>query len=414
MKLPMHSILIQRRAVFGVGFVSALLALGWAGQLAAAPPVVSNIRASQRVGTQLVDITYDVRDSDSGSVTVYVSISADAGATYGVQAATLTGHVGAGVGVGVDRHIVWNAGVDWGGQFSTQCKVRITADDGSGPPAPAGMVLIPFGPFQMGDNFFEQGNDVLPVHTVFVSAFFMDKYEVNKELWLDVYTWAIGHGYSFGNGGSYLTSNHPVQTISWYDAAKWCNARSEKGGLAPAYFTDAGQTEVYRTGTLNLTNACVKWSVNGYRLPTEAEWEKAARGGVSGRRYPWGNTANGSHANYSGSGDPFESNSPGTTPVGYYNGSQTPAGVDMANGYGLYDMAGNVWEWCWDWYDSVWYGQLGATANDSRGPVGTGNYRVLRGGAWNGSTDYLRCAQRSVNSPSYAVSSFGFRCVRGL
>ena len=111
-----------------------MLALGLhCAHLAAAPPVVSNIRASQRGGTQLIDIYYNLSDPDSGSATVYVSVSADAGATYNLPVATLTGNFGPGVSVGVDRHIVWNAGVDWGGQFSTQCKVRITADDGSGP-----------------------------------------------------------------------------------------------------------------------------------------------------------------------------------------------------------------------------------------------------------------------------------------
>ena len=413
MKTSMHFIPTRRRTHFGLSLVSALLALCGAGQLAAAPPVVSNIRASQRGGTQLIDIYYNLSDPDSGSATVYVSISADAGATYNLPVATLTGNYGPGVAVGVDRHIVWNAGVDWGGQFSTQCKVRITADDGSGPPAPAGMLLIPFGPFQMGDNFFEIGNDTLPVHTVFVSAFFMDKFEVNRELWLDVYSWAIGHGYSL-SGGSALTSNHPIQTITWYDAVKWCNARSEKGGLAPVYFTDASQTTVYRTGNLNLTNAAVKWTANGYRLPTEAEWEKAARGGVAGRRYPWGNTVSGSNANYSPSGDPFESSNPQTTPVGYYNGGQTPAGVDMANGYGLYDMAGNIWEWCWDYYDGTYYGQAGATTTDTRGPTIVGGNRVLRGGAWNDTTTYMRCAQRDSYTPTTANYNIGFRCVRGL
>jgi len=139
--------------------------------------------------------------------------------------------------------------------------------------------------------------------------------------------------------------------VSWYDCLKWCNARAERDGLTPAYYTSGTQDAIYRTGSLDLSNACVNWDAAGYRLPTEAEWEKAARGGLVGHHYPWqsyggtcSNHIDGSRANYWNSGDPYG----GTTPVGYYNGNQTPAGIDMANGYGLYDIVGNAYEWCWD------------------------------------------------------------------
>jgi len=208
--------------------------------------VVSNIRASQRAGTHLIDLYYNVADADGNSpLTVYVAVSDNAGVSYNVPVFTLTGAVGPGVTLGNDRHIVWNAGTDWPGRFSSQCRVRITADDGTAPPAPAGMAYIPAGPFQMGDTFVELAN-AMPVHGVYVSAFFMDKFDVTREQWLDVYTWAIGNGYSFGNGGTYSGNNHPVQTVNWYDAVKWCNARSEKEGLTPCYYTDATQTTVYR------------------------------------------------------------------------------------------------------------------------------------------------------------------------
>ena len=123
-------------------------------------------------------------------------------------------------------------------------------------------------------------------------------------------------------------------------------------GLNPVYYRDSQQTNVYRSGILPPEQLVLDLGGNGYRLPTEAEWEKAARGGVAKCNYPWGNSIDGSKANYQGSGDPFDD---GTTPVGYYNGNQVFRGQrrmdDMQNGFGLYDMAGNVYEWCWDWYD---------------------------------------------------------------
>ena len=273
----------------------------------------------------------------------------------------------------------------------------------------------------MGDNFNEIGIDTLPVHNVYVSGFFLDKFEVTKEIWQAVQVWSTTHGYSLPVG-VYKANGHPVVDVSWFTAVIWCNARSEKEGLTPCYYTDGAQTLVYRTGSPTLDNTMVKRSANGYRLPTESEWEKAARGGALGYRYPWGNTIAGSQANYTGSGDIFEgTGSPNTTPVGYYNGNQTPAGVDMPNGFGLYDIAGNVWEWCWDSYGSTYYGD--ATANDDpRGPS-PGTNRILRGGTWIYDTDLLRCALRKASSsgnayylasgtPIYKV--IGLRCARGL
>jgi len=362
----------------------------------AAPPVVSNVRASQRAGTHYVDIYYNVSSANS-PLTVYAAISADGGMTWNVPVFTVQGAVGSGVTPGNDRHIQWNAGTDWPGQFNDSCRVRITADDGTAPPAPAGMVYIPGGAFLMGDAFNEGGTTELPRHSVYVSSLFMDKFDVTREQWLEVYTWATANGYQFGYGGSSYGANHPVQTVSWYDAVKWCNARSEKAGLMPCYYTTAGQTIVYRTNQVDLSNSCVNWTASGFRLPTEAEWEKAARGGLAGLRYPWGNSISCTNANY------YNCAGNTTTPVGSY----------APNGYGLYDMAGNVWQWCWDWYDGNWYGNYQATMDDSRGPA-SGSYRLLRGGYWVVDAYYLRCAYRIGYSPSFANVNFGFRCVRGL
>jgi hypothetical protein len=154
---------------------------------------------------------------------------------------------------------------------------------------PDGMALIPAGSFTMGNCMDPSDgySDELPLHTVYVSAFYMDKYPVTKSLWDTVKAWNGGNGYIYDLAGSGKASTHPVQAIDWYDCVKWCNARSQKEGLTPAYYTDSGLAVVYKTGRVA---PYVKWTANGYRLPTEAEWEKAARGGASGQRFPWGNT----------------------------------------------------------------------------------------------------------------------------
>ncbi|MGA1529420.1 MAG: formylglycine-generating enzyme family protein [Kiritimatiellia bacterium] len=282
------------------------------------------------------------------------------------------------------------------------------------PPAPAGMSLIPAGEFVMGDTFGEGGSDELPLHTNTISAFYMDKYEVTKALWEEVKAFTGSYGYTYSNTGLGKATNHPVHTVNWFDVVKWCNARSQRDGLAPVYYTDAGFTTVYKTGEIA---PFANWSANGYRLPTEAEWEKAARGGLAAQRFPWGDTISHSNANYyaylsgySYDVNPTEGyhpifnigNQPYTSPVGYF----------APNGYGLYDMSGNVWEWCWDWYSSSYYSSSPST--DPRGPS-SGSYRVLRGGSWIVTAYVTRVAIRDYyylpDVESYAI---GFRCARGL
>jgi formylglycine-generating enzyme required for sulfatase activity len=270
---------------------------------------------------------------------------------------------------------------------------------------------IPAGSFTMGDSL--DGISDAPRRTVALDAYYIGKYEVTKVEWDEVRTWALSNGYTDLAAGSGKASNHPVQTISWYDMVKWCNARSQKEGLSPVYYINNAHTTVYKTGNVDVTNAQVKWSANGYRLPTEAEWEKAARGGLSGKRFPWGNTISHSRANYYATSDyKYDLTGNSYHHPSYKTGSEpytSPVGAFAANGYGLYDMAGNVFEWCWDWH--VKYSSGSQT--NPRGAT-SGTRRVFRGGSWDSGADDGRVALRDHEPPGNTDDEFGFRVARSL
>ena len=241
-----------------------------------------------------------------------------------------------------------------------------------------GMVWVPGGSFQMGSAGGE--SDEQPVHTVTLSGFYIGKYEVTQ----------AQYSAAMGTNPSYLAGNNlPVEMVSWFDAVVFCNRLSEMESLSPAY-TVSGSGDT-RTVTWNQ-------SANGYRLPTEAEWEYAARGG------------NGSPGNYIYAGSNTAND------VAWYadNSGSTPhaVGTKAANGLGIYDMSGNVWEWCWDWYGSYPSG----SQTDPAGAA-SGSARVARGGCWHDYVGSVRSTYRDINSPnppSFRHRVHGFRLVRRL
>jgi formylglycine-generating enzyme required for sulfatase activity len=285
---------------------------------------------------------------------------------------------------------------------------------------PSGMALIPAGAFTMGDSL-DGETDAIPTVSVTVSAFYMDVTPVTYIQWQSVYIWATNNGYGFDFPGSGKAAYHPAQTMDWYDAVIWCNARSQLAGLTPVYYTDAGFMQVYSNGEVDAVYA--NWSASGYRLPTEAEWEKAARGGLSGQRFPWGNTISESQANYYGVTSIYNYDlGPDGYNAAFYTGEGTepftsPVGSFPANGYGLYDMAGNIGEWCWDWYDYNLSsaGSPYAGGTDPRGPASSPyGARIMRGDPWADYPYYLRCAYRNYYYPGSGNYYTGFRCVKGL
>ena len=239
----------------------------------------------------------------------------------------------------------------------------------------AKMVLIPAGSFEMGDHL-DGMKRAQPVHKVELDAFYIDIYEVTvgqyKQFLLETEhqqpSWNWIKKYS-------PTDDHPMINVTWHDAV-----------------------------------AYTEWA--GKQLPTEAQWEYAARGGLAGKRYPWGNKkADGSLCNFADKNAPHDFFGIDRIADDGYRYT-APVGSYPANGYGLYDIAGNVWEWCSDWYDENYYSDL--PVQNPQGPdLSPINLRVLRGGSWGNNTPYLRVADRIYYAPNARHAYRGFRCVSG-
>jgi len=245
--------------------------------------------------------------------------------------------------------------------------------------APANFVRVEGGTFQMGSSV---NSNEQPIRSVTLKSFNIGKYEVTQKEWFEVMgTTMRQQQATAGGSGQYGEGdNHPMYYVSWLEAIEYCNRRSVKEGLTPAY-----------SGSGN--NISCNWSANGYRLPTEAEWEYAAKGGNKDPMV----------YEYSGS------NSVGT--VAWYDGNSgsrtQPVGTKAANSLGIHDMSGNVYEWCWDWY-----GTYPSGAQSDPTGASSGSNRVIRGGSWLISAAYARSALRNHYTPTNRSYHVGFRLVR--
>ncbi len=257
----------------------------------------------------------------------------------------------------------------------------------------SGMVFVEGGSFTMGRTKGSGDRNELPKHKVTLDSFYMGKYEVTQSEWQAIM--GSNPASRFGVGDDY-----PVYNVSWYAVLKYCNLRSMAEGLTPVY-TISGSTDPANWGNIPTTdneiwNAVIcNWNANGYRMPTEAEWEFAARG-----------TTNKPDYLYSGSND--------VNAVAWYDGNNLPSGskpvgTKAPNSLGLYDMSGNVWEWCWDRY-----GSYSSSSNSNPTGPASGSYRVIRGGNWYISANVCRVANRYSYYPNFSSDYFGFRLCRAV
>jgi len=237
-------------------------------------------------------------------------------------------------------------------------------------------IKIGEGNFNMGSPTSEAERDSKEfLHQVKLSAFYISKCPVTQKEYEQI---------TKENPSNFKGENFPVENVNWFDAINYCNARSIKEGFEPVY---------------TIKGEIVKWNwlKVGYRLPTEAEWEYACRAGTT-TVFNTGNTISTDQANYDGR-YPYDNNSKGT-----YRERTTPVGNFKPNAWGLYDMHGNVWEWCWDWF-----GAYDTRISDNPMGAGTGTNRIIRGGSWGGGAQYMRSANRCGNDPHNKDSYLGFR-----
>jgi len=276
-----------------------------------------------------------------------------------------------------------NPDVQWVVNMRTAAWSRFGVDS-------SGMVLVPGGTNAGADP---DGG----AYSLNVDSFSMDRNEVTKELWDEVRAWGLNNGYTDLPAGGGKGPTHPVHSVSWPDVLKWCNARSQREGRLPTYRVN-GTSQIYTEGDLPLVGIhTFDLGVNfGYRLPTVEQWRYAAMGGVSSRRFPWGDSDLIQHAraNYwSSATDAYDTSLTRGYHPAFNDGVApytSPTGWFLANGYGLFDMAGNVSEWCWD---------------------ASGGNRYAMGGNFGSSASSARIHSYGLFSVFHSGDSVGFRTV---
>ncbi len=345
------------------------------------PPAITNVRASQREGTKLVDIYYDAADADGDLLKVRIEISDNDGAKYSVPAFTLTGDIGEGVAPGTGKHIVWDAGTDWDGEYSDQMRVKVFAIDAQGFPGMEWGNEVPPGGFLMGQDGGAEGSGPSR-HVNIPWSYWLGKYEVTAQQYCDFLNAALNLGYIKREN---TTNVLATATMPFDYACKEEALLCSTGDSKPIRW-NVNKFECTSEASKNLP-ANVTWNgaiafarFYGYDLPTDAEWEKAARGPVNGGtgahlKFPWGNEISSSYANIT----------PETaiTPVGFYDGNQTPVGPDTVNGYGLYDVIGNAPEWILSGNNDVEdYPQIECLTNAIHNPFAATRSMTLSGGTY--------------------------------
>lgn len=337
---------------------------------------VRNLFVAQRPDTKLVDIYYDLINPDSSELRVNLHVKHNSTI---IDLSSLSGDLGLGVTAGVGKHILWNAGNDWDGNIAA-LNFQVEAVESYFNDGVTTMVLIPSGSLRVESESICRLLEVEP--------FKMDATEITKAQWDKVYVWATTRGYRFDNVGSGKALDHPVHSINWYDAVKWCNARSEMQGLQPCYTINS---QVYKTGSDSRPD--FNPNANGFRLPTNEEWEYASRAGQGTWHYHWGDTISHEDANFWGDLSLGNSGSRGFHPDfedGKFPYTST-AGSFKSNAYGLYDMNGSVWEWCWDLPQS---------------------WKNARGGSWFDTGNHARSGLEHWFPFAFETFNIGFRTVR--
>ena len=359
-----------------------------------------------KVEQQSIVVTYSLKPTQTGQYYQIQAQFSHAGGIYFPK--MVTGDYGDRVSGGEEKRFVWNPLLDNIRTLEGEFKLSLQADLYGMINGTKNMIWIEGGTYIFGDQFNEGNEDERPNCKLQINGFFMDDGEITFEEY-DAFCMSIKKPLT--KDENWGRGKRPVINISWYDAIEYCNWRSTQDGLQLCYNINKF---VKDPNNFNNSDRLV-WSIsfnvsaNGYRLPTEAEWEFAAR--TRDQKIRFGNGRN--------KADPKEMNFMATPYIDAISNSGTPRqqSVETAqfepNKLALYDLSGNVQEWCWDWYDPIWYQSIQEN-NSTNNPIGpnAGLYRTLRGGSWKSSALACRISARQPMRADLFASDIGFRCVR--